>query len=117
MTKVLFSTSKYLDKYDQTRLALIFKYHSVHGQKLQTSSLLENNVFLMYIKKTKLSNRPQIGFPFCRDLRGYIAITGLVPLPPLITNIMCFEVTCSHTETYSQTPKLTEKVKTPQGRV
>lgn len=68
------------------------------------------------LKKEEVVYRPQIGFPFWRDLQRYIAITGGSP-PTLMTNIMCFEVMWSHTEIYNQTPKLTEKVKPPQGRI
>lgn len=95
MANVFISTRLFLAKYDQTRLAVIFKYHSISEQKLWTSSLLKDNTFLIYIKKKKkkLSNRPQTGFPFWRDLQGYIAITGGFFSPTLITNIMCFEVT------------------------
>jgi len=39
------------------------------------------------------------------------------PFPPLITKIMYFEVMSSHIEICNQTPKLTEKVKPPQGRI
>lgn len=53
MANVFISTRLFLAKYDQTRLAVIFKYHSISEQKLWTSSLLKDNTFLIYIKKKK----------------------------------------------------------------
>lgn len=53
MANVFISTRLFLAKYDQTRLAVIFKYHSISEQKLWTSSLLKDNTLLIYIKKKK----------------------------------------------------------------